>query len=182
MRKWLWCVTTLCLAALLAGCGEEEPKTPLDWVAIDPEATEEQRRILSAGLEIIFAECPALAAVDWEAVAKKTGNFALHINKPARFYKSHSQNTPSRPLQIVMSKPDIDSWTHFGAISADSDDMSIGWSIRFSWTEPPGIATQAREDPAKDAKKKKYATLTRSARGRAGASTGSSGSMPWRRS
>jgi hypothetical protein len=25
----------------------------------------------------------------------------------------------------------------------------------FSWTEPPGIATEARENPAKDAKKKK---------------------------
>jgi len=154
MRKWFWCVTTLCLAGLLAACGEEDPKNPIDWVAIDPEATEEQRRILRAGLEIVFAECPALAAVDWEAVAKKTGNFALSINEPARFYKSHSENTPSRPMQVIMSEPNIDSWTHFGAISADSDDMSIGWSIQFSWTEPPGIATQAWDDPVKDAREK----------------------------
>jgi len=154
MRKWFWCVTTLCLAGLLAACGEEDPKNPIDWVAIDPEATEEQRRILRAGLEIVFAECPALAAVDWEAVAKKTENFALSINKPARFYEANAGG--------VQSWPYIDPWTHFGAISADSDDTSISLSIRFSWTEPPGISTRARDnDPAKDANKKKYATLTR---------------------
>jgi len=175
MRKWLWCVTALCLAALLAACGEEEPKGPLDWVAFDPEATEEQRRILEATFEIVFAECPALAAIDWEAVAKKEGIFSKGETKPVRFYTANTGG--------ILSRPYIDPWTHFGAISPNPDDLSISWALQFSWTEPPGIATEAwDDDPAEDARKKKYATLTRSARGKVGASTGSSGSTPWRRS
>jgi hypothetical protein len=158
MGKWLTCASALCLAFLLAACGEEEaknpPKTPVDW-AIDPEATDEQRRILRAGLEIVFAECPAFAALDWQAIAEKTGNFSQGATNPVTFYKSNSDNTPSRPMQIVMSRPYIDGWTHFGAVSAESDDFSISWSVRFSWTEPPGITTQTREDPVKDAAKKK---------------------------
>ncbi len=144
MRKWLRCVSALCQAGVLAACGEEETKDPLDW-AIDPAATEAERKILRGALEIVIAECPALAGIDWEAEAKKErkewddGYF-----KPAWF-------TTTDPEDVI-HLPFIDGWTHFGRISRD--DRQTLYSLGFSWTEPPGIATEARENPAKDAAKK----------------------------
>jgi len=176
MRKWFWCVTTLCLAGLLAACSEEDAaKDPLDW-AIDPEMQGEEREILRSALKIVVAECPALADIDWEAEAKKErekaedGYFSL-----AKFIQSNPENPFARPF--------IDGWTYYGDIYLDPDPDRVGrYYFSFSWTEPPGIATEASSDPAEDAKEKKPAILTRNANDKTGASFGSSGSMPWRRS
>jgi hypothetical protein len=217
MRKWLVCVSALCLAGLLAGCGEEETRDQLDW-AIDPAETGERREILRKALAIVIAECPALAGIDWEDVARKQGDFSAPYgsSKPVRFYKANSENTPARPYQKILSwpyidtrervdwtdgnfepvefyefdpsdvfsRPMIDGWTHHGEfyLKPPGGDAVLPVYLGFSWTAPPGIATEARENPAKDAKKKKCVTLTGSTRGKTGASSGSSGSMPWRRS
>jgi len=153
MRKWLLCVSALCLAGLLAACGEEEAaKDPLDW-AIDPEVQGEQREILRAALAIVVAECPALADIDWEAEVKKErkerkdGSF-----DSARFIESN----PKDPF----AEPFIDGWTHYADMDLRLGNDPVGWYIGFSWTEPPGIATQSREDPVKDARKKQICDFT----------------------
>jgi len=174
MRKWLLCVSALCLASLLAACGEEEAaKDPLDW-AIDPEVQGEQREILRAALAIVVAECPALADIDWEAEAKKKREKASDGSfDPARFTKTDPED--------VIHLPFINGWTHYGDIYFDPDPDRVNrYYIGFSWTNPPGIATETWENPVKDARGKKSATLARNARGRTGASSGSDGSTPWR--
>jgi hypothetical protein len=152
MRKWLLCVSALCLAGLLAACGEEEAaKDPLDW-AIDPGVTGEQREILRAALKIVVAECQALADIDWEAEAKKErkerndGSF-----DSARFIESNPKDPFARPF--------IDGWTHYGDMDLRLGNDPVGWYIGFSWTDPPGIATEAwdgdsAEDVKENAKKK----------------------------
>jgi hypothetical protein len=173
MRKWLWCVTTLCLAALLAACGEEEPKNPIDW-AIDPEVQGEEREILRAALEIVFAECPVLAKIDWEAAAKDEELRKQGAFDPAQFVVTD----PKDPY----ARPEIDGWTHHSSlILAPPQEDSL--FVSFSWTEPPGIAVQTSSDHSWNERKKKYASLTRKSKMRnTYGITGSSGSMPWRRS
>jgi hypothetical protein len=97
-----------------------------------------------------------------------------------RFYVANSENTPARPHQKILSWPYIDTWTEFGLIALYSDDDSINLPIKFSWTEPPGIATETWGNPLKDAKEKKPAIMTRSVSGKTGAFTGFAASTPWR--
>ena len=146
MRKWLSCVSALCLTVLLAACGEEDTRDPLDW-AIDPEVQGEERKILRAALAIVVAECPALADIDWEAEAKKDRkDWADGYFKPAWF-------TITDPKDVI-HLPFIDGWTHFGRITID-DRQTVDYSLGFSWTEPPGIATEASKDPVRDARKQR---------------------------
>lgn len=144
VRTWSVCVSALCLAGLLAACGEvEEGKDPIDW-AIDPGVTGEQREILRAALKVVVAECPALADIDWEAEVKKPrhgredGDFW-----PARFIEFNPQDVNTQTF--------IDGWTHYGRFMLRPERNSHGWYIDFSWTEPAGITADSRySDPRED--------------------------------
>jgi len=143
MRKCFWCVTAFCLATLLAACAEEKTKDSIDW-AIDPAVQGEDREVLRAALEIVIAECPALAAIDWEAEAKKQrhsredGDFW-----PARFIAADPEDVNTRTV--------VDRWAHFGRFMFRPANNPYGWFIEFSWTEPPGVAANTvYSDPRAD--------------------------------
>jgi len=155
MRKWLWCVTTLCLAALLAACGEEDPKELAKGVEIDPSATEEQRKILRATVEIVIAECPALANVlEWYVENGADLLVEFHTSYFGIIFDAQGARS---------TRPPIETWTHFGKIlftEVDFWDGDVhGIPIAFSWSEPPGIAIHAPNydavDRAESARRKK---------------------------
>lgn len=145
VRTWSVCVSALCLAGLLAACST---KDPIDW-AIDPGVTGEQREILRAALKVVIAECPALAGVDWEdEVTREREDWTDGHFSPTVLEESDPSSVFARPM--------IDGWTRHGEfyLKPPGGDAVLPVSIGFSWTEPPGIATEVWGDPLKDVKEK----------------------------
>jgi hypothetical protein len=135
MRKWFVWVFLAFLAGLPAASAEQRGigfKT-IDW-AIHPDVQGKERAILRAALEVVFEECPALGQVDWEAVAKKQGQYAAGVSF------SPSKIDTAQAGDVVA--PFIEGWTRHGFAYLSIHQSEIHWSLDFSWEEPPGIATR----------------------------------------